>query len=183
MSTEELEPTGLESNASEPNRDSCYENSHHVNSHVDKAAIDKAAVDKAAIYKTDVDKAAKQTAGQLEREISQKMQALYKTKLGHQTGRITCQLFDAKVAIVLENSLTQPVKLLFEENRNELAQQMRNDLNDALQPLVKTLIEEIIGVTVIDLLSDTSLSTGRTAVVGILEGAPDIRNPEAISHS
>lgn len=168
MSTEKLETTKIKSNADESD---------------EKSSTEKAIATKADREAVDISQVDKQTAGQLEREISQKMQALYKAKLGHQTGRITCQLFDAKVAIVLENSLTQPVKLLFEENRNELAQQMRNDLNDALQPLVKTLIEDIIGVTVIDLLSDTSLSTGRTAVIGILEGAPDVRNPEAIAHS
>ena len=130
-----------------------------------------------------VGQANKRTAGQLEREVSQKMQALYKRKLGHQTGRVTCQLFEAKIAIVLENSLTQPVKLLFEENRQDLAQQIRNDLNDALQPLVKAIIADILGVAVLDVLSDTSLTTGRTAVVGILDSMPNVRNPEAISRA
>ena len=178
MGAEELETTKQGLNADELSKKS----SASVGKPVEKAHTEEVPAEMTAEM-TPMEKASKQTAGQVEREISQKMQALYKNKLGHQTGRITCQLFDAKVAIVLENSLTQPVKLLFEENRNELAQQMRNDLNDALQPLVKTLIEDIIGVAVIDLLSDTSLSTGRTAVIGILERVPDIRNPEAIAHS
>lgn len=125
-------------------------------------------------------KSSQQTAGQLEREVSQKVQALYKQKLGHQTGRVTCQLFDSKVAIILENSITRPIELLLEENQREIAEQIRNDLNSALHPLVIALISSILDVEVIDLLSDTSLSTGRTAIVGVLSSTPTVRNPEAI---
>lgn len=125
----------------------------------------------------------KQTAGQLEREVSQKMQALYKKKLGHQIGRVTCQLFDNKVALVLEDSLTRPVRLLVQENQHALAQQLRNDLNAALKPLVKDLISNTLKVGVVEVLSDTSLSTQRTAIVGILTDLPNVRNPEAIPKS
>ena len=53
-----------------------------------------------------------QTVGQLKRAVSQKMQALYQQYLGHQPSKVTCQLFDEKLAIVLEDSVTQPERLL-----------------------------------------------------------------------
>ncbi|MEO0770065.1 MAG: DUF2294 domain-containing protein, partial [Cyanobacteria bacterium J06649_4] len=66
------------------------------------------------------------TVGQIEREVSQKVQALYKTHLGHQPSKVTCQLFGPKLALVLENSVTQPEKLLAEEGQTDLAEQVRN---------------------------------------------------------
>ena len=56
--------------------------------------------------------ATKQTVGQLERAISQKVQAAYKQHLGHQPKKVSCQMFDSKVVIVLEDSITQPEKIL-----------------------------------------------------------------------
>lgn len=121
-----------------------------------------------------------QTAGQLEREISQKVQALYKKHLGHQPSKVTCQLFDEKLAIILENSVTQPELLLAEEGRVELAQRVRADLNQAMQSPVRELVEDILHVKVLDILSDAALDTGRTGMILILSSTPVVRNPEAI---
>ena len=41
------------------------------------------------------------TRGQLERTLSQRIQALYRNQLEHQPSRVTCQLFDEKLAIIL----------------------------------------------------------------------------------
>ena len=127
-----------------------------------------------------MDTVQQQTAGQLEREISQKVQALYKRRLGHQPSKVTCQLFDEKLAVVLENSVTQPELLLAEEGRAELAQQVRTQLNQAMQSLVKELVENILQVKVLDVLSEATLETGRTGIILILSNTPTVRNPEAI---
>ncbi len=121
-----------------------------------------------------------QTVGQLEREISQKMQALYKTQLGHQPSKVTCQLFDSKLAIILEDSVTQPEKLLVEEGQLELAEKVRADLNQAMQPQIKSMVEDVLAVDVLDLLSDATLETKRTGMIVILSDTPAVRNPEAI---
>jgi uncharacterized protein YbcI len=122
----------------------------------------------------------KPTRGQLERTLSQRLQALYREQLGHQPGKITCQLFDEKVAIILENSITQPEQLLADRGQAELAEQVRSQLDEAIQPRLKTLIEEVLGVPVLDLLSDATLETGRTGVIAVLEMTPEVRNPEAV---
>ena len=121
-----------------------------------------------------------QTAGQLEREISQKVQALYKKRLGHQPTKVTCQLFDEKLAVVLEGSATQPERLLAEEGQIELAQQVCTNLNQAMQSLVKELVENVLQVRVLDVLSEATLKTGRTGIILILSNTPTVRNPEAI---
>lgn len=116
------------------------------------------------------------TRGQAERSLSQRIQALYRDQLGHQPGKVTCQLFEEKLAIVIEDSVTQPEQLLAEEGRVELAEQVRADLDSAIRPHLKSLIEEILGVAVLDLLSDATLDTGRTGMIVVLETAPDVRD-------
>ncbi len=120
------------------------------------------------------------TVGQLEREVSQKLQSLYKTHLGHQPSKVTCQLFGAKLAIVLEDSVTQPEKLLAEEGQVALAEQVRSDLNVAMEPQIRSLIKTILEVDVMDILSGATLETGRTGIIAVLSAAPAVRNPEAI---
>jgi uncharacterized protein YbcI len=120
------------------------------------------------------------TRGQLERLLSQKLQALYRAQLGHQPGKVTCQLFDEKLAIVVENSITPPEQVLANNGQTELAEQVRTDLDKAIQPQLKALIEEVLGVAVLDLLSDATLETGRTGIIAILDVTPEVRNPDAV---
>jgi uncharacterized protein YbcI len=116
------------------------------------------------------------TRGQIERTLSQRIQALYRTQLEHQPSRVICQIFDGKIAIILEDSITQPEQLLVENGQEELAEQVRSKLDDALEPQLKALIEEVVGVAVVDLLTDAKLETGRTATIVILADLPQIRN-------
>ena len=120
------------------------------------------------------------TVGQIERELSQKVQALYKKHLGHQPSKVSAQLFSKKLVVVLEDSVTQPERLLIEEGQTQLAEKVRADLNEAMQPQIKLLVESILGVTVLDLLSDAALDTGRTGIIAVLSDAPVVRNPDAI---
>lgn len=116
------------------------------------------------------------TRGQLERTLSQRIQALYRTQLGHQPGKITCQIFEEKIAIVLEDALTQPEQLLLNSGREELAEQVRSDLDAAIEPQLKQIIEEVIGVPVLELLSDAKLETGRSGIIVILSDPPQVRD-------
>ena len=116
------------------------------------------------------------TRGQVERTLSQRIQALYRTQLEHQPSRVVCQIFDEKVAIILEDSITQPEQLLVSQGQEELAEKVRAGLDEALQPQLKSLIEEVVGVAVIDLLSNAKLDTGRAATIAILADPPQLRN-------
>jgi uncharacterized protein YbcI len=116
------------------------------------------------------------TRGQVERTLSQRIQALYRTQLEHQPSRVVCQIFDDKVAIILEDSITQPEQLLVSQGQEELAEKVRAGLDEALQPQLKSLIEEVVGVAVIDLLSNAKLDTGRAATIAILAEQPQLRN-------
>lgn len=122
----------------------------------------------------------KPTRGQLERLLSQRLQALYRDQLGHQPGKVTCQIFDEKVALIIEDSITPPEQLLADRGQADLAEQVRSELDQAIKPGLKSLIEEVLGVCVLDLLSDATLETGRTGIIAVLEVTPEVRNPEAV---
>lgn len=117
------------------------------------------------------------TRGQIERELSQRLQTLYREQLGHKPGKITGQLTDATVIIVIEDSVTQPEKLLVDDGREQLAEQVRTDLDQAIRPSLVDLIEDVLKVPVIDLLSDAPLKTGNSGIIAILEQLPETRNP------
>ncbi|MGL5940489.1 MAG: DUF2294 domain-containing protein [Waterburya sp.] len=120
------------------------------------------------------------TRGQLERKLSQNIQAFYRRHLEHQPSKVTCQLFDSKLAIIIENSITSTEQILVDEGKNDLAQKVRSNLDDAIQPDLKQLIEETADVEVLDLLSDATLSTGRTGIIAVLSETPKVRNLESV---
>lgn len=116
------------------------------------------------------------TRGQLERELSQKIQAFYRHHLGHQPSKVTCQIFNEKLVIILEDSITTAEQLLLQEGKEELAGEVRSNLDEAVQPELKQVIAEILDVEVIDILSDATLDTGRTGIIAVLAETPKMRN-------
>ncbi|MGP1386729.1 MAG: DUF2294 domain-containing protein [Thainema sp.] len=120
------------------------------------------------------------TAGQLERSLSQQIQALYREELGHCPKRIICQLFESKLAIILEGSITQPEKFLANDGQKELAGQVRDRIDEAIRPQLKDLVEEVLGVPVVDILSDATLETERTGLIVVLDEIPTVRNANSI---
>jgi len=115
------------------------------------------------------------TRGQLQRRLSQEIQALYRQQLGHRSGKVSCQLFNEKLTIIIEESITKPERLLSRESDNALVEQVHADLDEAIRPEMKQLIESILEREVVDLMSDASLETGRTGIIAILSEPPDIR--------
>ena len=116
------------------------------------------------------------TRGKLERTLSQGIQALYRSQLGPSTSQTLCNLVDNKLIIVVENGLTQPEKLLAENGQQDLALQVRTQLESLLELPLKDLIQKVLGVGVIDLLRDATLETGRTGTIAILDSAPQVRD-------
>lgn len=121
------------------------------------------------------------TRGKLERSLAQGIQGLYRSVLGHQTSQALCNLLDNKLIIVIENAITQPEKMLAQNGQEDLASQVRSQLESVLEVALKDLIREVLGVGVIDLLSDATLETGRTGTIAILESAPQVRDASSKS--
>ncbi|MCX7593860.1 MAG: DUF2294 domain-containing protein [Fischerella sp.] len=117
------------------------------------------------------------TRGQVERTLAQGIQALYREQLGHQPSKVTCKLSDQNLVVVMENSITPPEQLLAQTGKQDLAEQVRSDLDDAIRPEIKELIEETLNVSVVEILSDATLESGRSGMIAILSDIPNVRNP------
>ncbi|MEL6401596.1 MAG: DUF2294 domain-containing protein [Cyanobacteria bacterium J06626_4] len=121
------------------------------------------------------------TRGQAQRTLSQKIQKLYKNQIGHSTGKVTCQIIDNTVVVIAEDALTKLEQLLIEGEKDESTpvqvdvEQVRSDLDTAIRPLFVDVIQEILSIEVVDVLSDTTLETGRTAIVAVLAETPELR--------
>ncbi len=120
------------------------------------------------------------TSGQLERSLSQQIQAIYKDQLGVRPEKVVCQFFDQKLAIALEKVTTPSEQLLLSNERVESAKKMRSHLDAALKPRLIKLIEEISGVEVKTLLSDTDLICDVSGMIVVLGNVPPVRNVESI---
>lgn len=116
------------------------------------------------------------TSGQLERTLSQRIQALYRTQIGHRLERVTCQIVDQKILIILENAVTPAEQLLANNGKENLAEEIHANLDEAIRPQIIGLIEEIVGVSVVDFLSDAKLETERTGMIVMLENAPRLND-------
>jgi uncharacterized protein YbcI len=116
---------------------------------------------------------------QLQRVLSQKVQKLYKNQIGHSPGKVTCQIVDNTVTLIAEDSLTKLERLLIDGEKDTLTsvrvdvEQVRDDLDTAIRPLLIEALQEILEIEVVDILSDTTLETGRTAIVVVLSEAPN----------
>lgn len=111
----------------------------------------------------------KLSRGQLERTLSQRLQKLYREHLDHSTGKVSCQLINDNLTVIVEDSLTQPEKLLIEtSNDPELVEKVRSDLDGVIRPKIISLVEEVLEKKVLDLMSDTTLETGRTGLIVVL---------------
>ncbi len=119
------------------------------------------------------------TRGQLERQLSQKIQALYREHLGHKPSKVICQLADSKLTVIIEDSITQAEKLLAEEGCSKLAEEVRTTLSDAVLQPIQSEMEAILGVSVLDMMVDSTLETGRTGIIAILSDTPQTRSPKS----
>jgi uncharacterized protein YbcI len=120
------------------------------------------------------------TRGQLERNLTQKLQAFYFEKIGRRPEKITCQFFDEKLAMVLERVMTPSERLLLEGRRPEYAYQFRDQLDVNMKPLLQGLLEEVLGTGVETILINSDLKSDVCGIIAVLSGIPQIRDPESI---
>ncbi|MGF1521181.1 MAG: DUF2294 domain-containing protein [Leptolyngbyaceae cyanobacterium] len=109
------------------------------------------------------------TRKQLERSLSKQLQELYLERLAHKTDKVSCQLLNGNLTIVIEGSLTQPEQfLLKEQDQTQTVTRVRSGLDEIMRPEVINLIEKTLNRKVVDFMSNTTLSTSRTGALVIL---------------
>ena len=124
---------------------------------------------------TDLDRNSFPTAGQLEREISQKIRSLYRNQFGHQPSRVECHLLSNKLMISLEDVITPIEQLLVETNSSSLVSQVRDFIDEIIKPKIQELVEEIFQVSVVHCLYDTAIETGYAGAILVLANPPQVR--------
>ncbi len=121
------------------------------------------------------------TCGQIERDLSQRIQKLYREQLGHCPRKVTCKLFDNRLAVVVEDSLTILQKTLIEEDKqNETARYVNSAIDNVIKSKLKIAIEEVLEIEVYDILFDSSLKTHSAGAIVILTQSPSVRSRELI---
>ncbi len=120
------------------------------------------------------------TIGQIEREISQRVQALYNSHIGQRPQPVICHTFDTEIVITLEKSVTQTEQTLLINGYANLAEEVQAALHQIIKPQIKDLVEQVTQRRVLDVVSNTSFTIGRTSIVIFLEQLPEVRNPQVI---
>lgn len=122
------------------------------------------------------------TAGQLERDLSQKVRMLYRNQFGHQPSKVDCHLLGNKLVISLEDVITPIEKLLVESNSSNLVRQVRAFIDETIKPKLQELVEEISQVSVTNCLYDTAIESGCAGAILILANPPQVRLPKSQFH-
>lgn len=115
------------------------------------------------------------TRGQLERQLSQTLQSLYRQQFGHLPRRITCHIFADKVAIVAEDTITTIEKILFENSKIDLAHSIRKAISEAFVIQVRQTISTILQVEIIDIVGDSTIDSGYLGMIVFLKNPPEVR--------
>ena len=109
---------------------------------------------------------------EIKKLLSRKIQAVYQERLEHQLDNISYKLFDYTLILILEGIITSPEELLRNSDRANLAKQVREVIDRAIQPQIKDIIEEVLEVKVVDFLSDTTIEQNLTGAIAIFEFKP-----------
>lgn len=115
------------------------------------------------------------TRGQLERQLSQETQALYRSLFGHLPQKVVCHIFADKIAIIAEDTVTAIERMLQNNSRSELASDIRSAISEAFALQLGRKIGQVMGLQVVDLICDSSLDSGYLGAIAFLEKAPDTR--------
>ena len=121
------------------------------------------------------------TLGQLERQLSQSIQKLYREELGHSPQKVTCKFFKNQLSILIEDALTAVEKTLVNrDNEDKTAKKLNFAINDSIRLKLKNIIETVLAIEVEDILFSSNMDTMRAGAIVILGQLPQIKNPKPI---
>ena len=113
--------------------------------------------------------------GQLERQLSKTLQSLYREQFGHFPSKISCHLFGERLAIVVENAITNVEQVLMNNSQLDLAKSIRSAIDEVFTLEVRNEIAKILNVNVNEMISDSVLESGYLGIIVFLENSPQVR--------
>ncbi|VEP13892.1 conserved hypothetical protein [Hyella patelloides LEGE 07179] len=108
----------------------------------------------------------------IESLLSRKIKDVYRDRLDHKLDNVSYKLFDRTLIITLDGTITSPEKLLKDNDRLDLAKQVRETIDSIIHPRIQDIIEEILDVKVVDYLSDTTIDNDITGAIAVFEFKP-----------
>jgi uncharacterized protein YbcI len=121
------------------------------------------------------------TKGQLERILVQRIQNFYQRRIGQRPAKATCQLFDDRIAIILEQTISAAEQSMINIGREDLASKWRKELHEALKPELKAIVEDVTDTPVMTVMIDSDLATGFSCVAAVLAHVPAMPDFNTIS--
>jgi uncharacterized protein YbcI len=115
------------------------------------------------------------TVGQLERDISQKINTLYHNQFNHRVSKVNCHLLENKVVIFCEDVITPTEKILLEAPSFYLKHQVRTFLDSSIKEKIEELIEKILQVKVNNCVYNTIVETASAVGIVMLADSPQVR--------
>lgn len=106
----------------------------------------------------------------IEQLISQNIHSLFWTELKHKPSEIRCKLYDNQLTITIKNALTKPEQLLMLNGYLEVAKEVRNSIEEILQPKLKKIIEESIDTKICELLFATHPEADYISIIALITG-------------
>ena len=122
------------------------------------------------------------TRGELERNLSQSIQAFYRSKLGSRTEKVSCHLINEQVAIAIKNPLTPVETLLNGAADSQFARSLRDRIDTIIKQDLIATIENNLGVEVIAMTIDTTVDNNLTGIVALLSQKPKTRDSKRVQN-
>ena len=116
------------------------------------------------------------TSKQLERDLSQKIKELYNLEMNFAPRRVTCKLFSRYIAIVVDEALTPLEKSLIAYGKKGLIAQLRRETSSIFKPRLVKSIEETLGVSIVEILTNTTFIGNKTGTLVVLSESPKVRS-------
>lgn len=120
------------------------------------------------------------TYKQIEKDLSLKIKALYDLEINLAPRKVNCKLFSRYLAIVMDEALSPLEKSLLDRGNKELVTRLRKETFLIFRPKLSELIEEIVGVKIIEILSDTAFGSNKTGTLVVLSELPKVRSLKAL---
>jgi uncharacterized protein YbcI len=119
------------------------------------------------------------TRGEIERSLSQYIQAFYRERLGCKTDRVSCYILKNQVTIAIENSITPVETLLSSSNDDGFRQDLRYRIDAIIKNELHQAIASSLSVSVVALTINTTLERNFTGIVALLAEIPPLRTPKS----
>ena len=106
----------------------------------------------------------------IEQVISQNVHSLFWTQLKHKPSEIHCKLYENQLTVIVKNALTKPEQLLILNGYVEVAKEVRESIEQILEPHLKKIIEEVIGIKISELLFATHPKSDYISLIALMTG-------------